>query len=86
VYRLEIVGRAAKDLERLPYDMHERVQAAILELRMTPRPIGCSKVYELPGAFRIKIGDYRVIYEVADREQVVTILRVKHRREAYRDL
>lgn len=81
-YRVFISPVAQRESDRLPREMYERIKAAILALAQTPRPHGSKK---LSGSdyWRIRQGDYRVIYEIDDREKTATVLRVRHRREAY---
>ena len=84
MYALLIKRSAERDLRRLPRAFFERVNERILSLRDDPRPHG---VRELVGAlegWRIRVGDHRILYQIDDDAQTVTIVRVKHRREAYR--
>ncbi len=83
MYRLELRPSAAKDLDRLRGETWERVKAALLALRNDPRPAGRLKLAG-EGGWRIREGDWRVIYDSDDGAQLVTVLRVKHRRDAYR--
>lgn len=85
MYRLELRPSAARDLDRLRGETWERVKAALLELREDPRPAGCVKLTG-GGGWRVRVGDWRAIYDIDDGAQVVTVLRVKHRRDVYRDL
>lgn len=78
-----ILRRAQKELAQLPITSYERVKAAILKLGENPRPRGCRKLTGREG-WRIKVGDYRVIYEIDDDRQIVTVLHVGHRRDVYR--
>ena len=84
-YRLSITETAQKELQRLPAQVKERVRVKCRSLADDPRPPGCRK---LRGgeSYRIRVGGYRVLYDVEDATQTVTILRVSHRSEAYRDL
>jgi mRNA interferase RelE/StbE len=75
--------RAEKDLDRLRGETWERVRNALLALRQDPRPRGCIKLRT--GAWRIRIGDYRATYDIDDTERTVTVLRVRHRRDIYRE-
>ena len=86
MYRLRLTNRAQKDLDALTGRAWQRVRDAISALRHEPRPRGCSRVRGGAGTYRIRVGIYRVIYDLADAERHVSILRVKHRRDAYRDL
>jgi mRNA interferase RelE/StbE len=85
VYRLLVGNQATKDLDRLQGGMLERIGEAILRLRNNPRPPGYIKLKD-DAAFRIRVGDYRIVYDIDDGQQTVQILRVKHRRDVYRDL
>jgi mRNA interferase RelE/StbE len=84
VYKLGIKPSAEKDLDRLRGETWQRVLDAITALLTQPRPSGHAKLKGPGGSFRIRIGDYRVIYDIDDGEQTVTILRVKHRRDVTR--
>ena len=86
VYRLLLTSSARKDLDRLRGGTWERVRDALLGLREDPRPKGCSKLRGGGDTYRIRVGDYRAVYDVDDQAEEITILRVRHRREAYRDL
>ena len=75
---------AEKDLNRLTPDIFQRVIQAVRGLKKSTRPPGSKKLTGSPGAWRLRIGDYRIIYEIDDRAKCVHILRVRHRREVYR--
>jgi mRNA interferase RelE/StbE len=88
-YRLDVTRAAARDLTSLKrhppdQDLLGRIDTAIGGLAQIPRPPGASK---LTGAalWRIVVGDYRVIYAIDDEQRVVTVARVRHRREVYRE-
>jgi mRNA interferase RelE/StbE len=84
-YRIEIYPRAKRDLKRLKKTDNytfRRVNAAIESLRPNPRPHGTEP---LGGpAFRIRDGDYRILYEVNDTKRVVAIMSVGDRKEVYK--
>jgi mRNA interferase RelE/StbE len=84
MYQVLLERGAEKDLARLSIATHDRVIAAIRALRVNPRPPGCRKLAGGKKDWRIRVGDYRVIYEIADEIRVVRVNRVRHRREAYR--
>lgn len=73
---------ARKDLQRLDGVHVRRIFPAIEQLAATPRPQGCRKLKGSEDLFRIRVGDYRVIYEI--RPEEVVIVHVRHRSEAYR--
>jgi mRNA interferase RelE/StbE len=64
--------------------IRRRVNEALLSLEETPRPPGAIKLRGGENDWRVRIGDYRIIYEIDDSARLVTILRIQHRREAYR--
>jgi len=84
MYRVLLERRAEKDLTRLSPEIHDRVIVAIQALAVNPRPPGCRKLAGSKHDWRIRVGDYRVIYEIADGIRVVRVNRVRHRREVYR--
>jgi mRNA interferase RelE/StbE len=84
MYRVLLERAAEKDLARLSAEIHDRLIAAIRSLGQNPRPSGCRKLAGTKNDWRIRVGDYRVIYEIADTIRVVRVNRVRHRREVYR--
>lgn len=82
-YRLEIERRAQKALARLPWRDQARIVAAIEALAEDPRPVGCLPVGAAPkGTYRIRAGDYQVIYVALDNERVIIVARVAKRSES----
>lgn len=84
MYRVLLERGAEKDLARLSSESHDRVVAAIRTLATNPRPPGCRKLAGTRNDWRIRVGDYRVIYEIADEIRIVRVNRVRHRRDVYR--
>jgi mRNA interferase RelE/StbE len=84
MYRVLLERAAEKDLAQLSTEVHDRVIAAIQALANNPRPPGCRKLAGSKHDWRIRVGDYRVVYEIADTIRVVRVNRVRHRREVYR--
>jgi mRNA interferase RelE/StbE len=74
---------AERELRKLSRDVIPRVVAAIGALAGEPRPHGCVKL-SASQSWRIRIGDYRVIYDIDDKDQRVEVLHVGHRRDVYR--
>lgn len=83
-YRVELAPAAVRQLGRLHPTARARVAAAIDLLAEAPRPPGAKKLVGRDGEWRVRTGDYRVVYEIHDRVLRVLVLRVAHRREAYR--
>ena len=84
MYRVLLERAAEKDLSRLASEIHHRVIAAIQALAAHPRPPGCRKLAGSKNDWRIRVGDYRVVYEIAYEIRIVRVNRVRHRREVYR--
>jgi len=85
MYKIELRRRAQRALDRLPESDFRAVVKAIKELARTPRPRGIEKV-KSAGLWRIRQGDYRVIYAINDNQKLITVVRIGHRREIYRSL
>lgn len=82
-YRVEFTTAAARQVRKLPRPARDRVLDAIEDLGEDPRPHGAKKLVGEHTAWRIRIGDYRVIYDVFDTELTVSVVRAAHRREVY---
>jgi mRNA interferase RelE/StbE len=82
-YQIVILRRAQRELGRLPHPEYERVRDTIRALAAEPWPASCLRLTDHEG-WRIRIGDYRVLYEINDRERVITVVHVGHRRDVYR--
>jgi mRNA interferase RelE/StbE len=82
-YELIIARNAEKDLKRISQPNLKRIIDKIARLSVEPRPSDCVKLTGSP-FYRIRQGDWRAIYEVDDERRMVTILKIAHRREAYR--
>ena len=83
MYEVTITARAERELRRLDRGVKNRVVKAILELAANPRPAGCLKVKSEEGVWRIRVGDWRVGYQLDDSSREVTVIRVGHRSEFY---
>ena len=84
-YQVEYSRSARKELERLPAAVVERIASAVRALKQNPRPRGCLKLQGEEAAYRIRVGDYRVVYEVNDEIRIVLVARVRHRKDAYQN-
>lgn len=83
-YRIEWKSSAYKELEKLPRQMITRIVEAVSNLQEDPRPSGARKLVGSDHSYRIRVGDYRVIYEIIDNKLIVEIVRVRHRKDAYK--
>jgi mRNA interferase RelE/StbE len=82
-FKIIIPNSVKKDLNHLTESVFERIIMALRELEENPRPASCKKLKDRD-AWRIRVGDYRIIYEIDDEKAEVVLVRVRHRREAYR--
>jgi mRNA interferase RelE/StbE len=83
-YRVEILPGAKKALKAVHENFRRRIVTVIDSLQRNPRPVGSKKLQGEEHAYRIRIADYRIIYEVHDKVLVVMVVRIGHRREVYR--
>jgi len=83
-YQLEITPSTLKHLSSLPRKTQERIAAAIDALRFEPRPHGVKKLSGVDDLYRIRVGNYRVVYTIRDERLIVIVLRIAHRKDAYR--
>ncbi len=84
MYRVIVERSAEKDLRRLPLDVRLRVADKLRRLANDPRPVGSRKLAGTKHDWRIRVSDYRVVYEIAETVKIVRVYRVRHRREVYR--
>ncbi|MFY9270571.1 MAG: type II toxin-antitoxin system RelE/ParE family toxin [Candidatus Manganitrophaceae bacterium] len=82
-YALDIKPSAQKELDALNDALFARIDRKVMVLAEDPRPAGCKKLRGYKDLWRIRIGDYRVIYFIDDAKQYISIVRVAHRREVY---
>ena len=84
-YQIEVLPVVVKELQKLPADVQRKLSKKIDALASKPRPEGCEKIKGREHTYRVRVGDYRIIYEVYDKRLVVLIVDAGHRREIYRD-
>ena len=83
-YAITFARSALKELEALDAKVTRRVFPKIELLSETPRPVGCVKLEGAANLWRIRVGDYRVIYAIDDTQQAVDVTGVRHRSKAYK--
>jgi len=81
-YNLEILRRAQKELADLPKETYPKICDAVQGLEKDPRPSCCLKLKGREG-WRIRVGNYRVLYTIDDQQQIITIFHIGHRRDVY---
>lgn len=82
-YTISLASSAERDLRKVDRQIVPRVTAVIDALADEPRPTGCRKLAGSLHTYRIRVGDYRVLYSVDDRSRAVVIQRIRHRKDAY---
>lgn len=83
-YQIEWRKSTKRDLKAIPVQQVERIINAVTALANDPRPSGCTKLSGSDCAYRIRIGDYRVIYEIFDNKLLIEIVKAAHRKNIYR--
>jgi mRNA interferase RelE/StbE len=83
-YGLLLTRAARKDLDRLPRAILERADPLILALAENPRPFGSEKLQGFENLYRLRVGKYRIIYEIDKAASIVTVAEVEHRKSVYR--
>jgi mRNA interferase RelE/StbE len=84
LYQVDLAASARKELRALPRNVLERVFPVLKELANTPRLPGSKKLTNHLSAWRVRVGDYRIVYTIDDRLRVVEVIRIAHRGEVYR--
>ena len=82
-YVVELTTAAAREVRKLDPSIRRRIIARLQELETDPRPPGVRKLAGFDDAWRVRVGDYRILYEVRDDVVLVTVFRVAHRRDVY---
>jgi mRNA interferase RelE/StbE len=82
-YRVELAPSAARQLREFTPDVRRRIQGALELLADDPRPPAARQLVGGAGEWRVRTGDYRIIYEIHDAQILVLVLRMGHRREVY---
>jgi len=83
-YTITFARSARKELEKLDPVIINRIFPVIESLSQNPRPNNCKRLSGLWNLWRIRIGDYRLIYQISDKQKSVDLVAIRHRREAYR--
>ncbi len=84
-YQVNLPKTVQKQLNILPQELKQRILKALVQLQEEPRPVNSLQMKGGQG-FRLRIGDYRVLYDIDDGNKIVNLRRIGHRREIYRDL
>ncbi len=85
MYHIKFSRPAEKDYKKLPREIAERVDKAIKPLADEPRPANCKKLQN-SHFYRIRVGDYRILYEIKEDTVIILVLRIRHRKEVYKNI
>ena len=85
-YRLEFVSSASREFLALPAAIRDRIDKRLVALKENPRPAGVKALQGQEGLWRIRIGGYRIVYQIDDRQRLITVTRVRLRATVYRRL
>jgi mRNA interferase RelE/StbE len=84
VYEVLLERTAERDLKQLPSSQFLRIISQIKMLAHNPRPPGSRKLTGTDRDWRVRVGDYRILYEIDDKSKIIRVMRTRHRREVYR--
>jgi mRNA interferase RelE/StbE len=80
---IRISEKAAKELDRIPEPVFGKIKEKIQKLGQNPQPAGAKRLAAWPG-FRIRVGDYRLLYEIDQKHNRIIVYRIRHRKDVYR--
>ena len=83
-YAVFITRKAQKELESVPSPLCDRIEHEIQGLSDNPRPPGCRKLHGAERHWRLRVGDYRFLYEIDDSSKTLTVFKIGHRSDVYR--
>ncbi len=84
-YEVQILPKVARQIKALSIEVRQDISLTIQSLADEPRPIGVKKLSGEKDIYRVRVGNYRVLYRIIDKVLVVVVVSVGHRREVYRD-
>jgi mRNA interferase RelE/StbE len=85
VYKIKVIPRARKDLDKVRGKIFEQIKNKILALAVVPRPRGSEKLTRKEG-YRIRVGNLRILYRIDDKKKEIFVYRIRHRKDVYRGL
>ena len=83
-YQVELAPAAVRQLKKLTRDIQERIVQRLEDLAQEPRPDGVVKLESVESLYRIRLGDYRIVYQIQDEILLIIVVKIAHRREVYR--
>jgi len=82
-YRIELAPAARRQFKKLPKDIKKKIAKAIDKLETDPYPDGVKKLTNEDDLYRVRVGDYRIVYHISNKELLILIVRVRHRKDVY---
>jgi mRNA interferase RelE/StbE len=82
-YQIKFKSSAVKELKNSPSQIQKRISIKIEELRQNPRPSGVVKLTGDDKLYRVRVGNYRIVFSIDDTERIIRITRIRHRRDVY---
>jgi mRNA interferase RelE/StbE len=83
-YQVIFAASALQEFRTLSWDIKNRLKLTVDALKKIPRPPGVRKIQGRENLYRLRIGSYRLVYEIDDQKRIIRVTRVRHRRDAYR--
>lgn len=83
-YHIVILPAAEKELRKLPIQVFLKVDEAILKLKDNPRPVGCKKLQGFSDTYRVRSGNYRILYRIEDKKLIIEVIRIADRKDVYK--
>lgn len=85
MYKVSIKNSALKEIQRIPKDFRLKIIEVIDSLAANPRPSGVKKLENFQDSYRVRVGQYRIVYKIEDRRLIVEVVKVGNRKEVYRN-
>ena len=85
MYKVSIKNSALKEIQRIPKDFRLKIIEVIDSLAANPRPSGVKKLENFEDSYRIRVGQFRIVYKIEDRRLIVEVVKVGNRKEVYRN-
>lgn len=85
MYKVSIKNSALKEIQQIPKPFRVKIIEAIDSLAIDPRPNGVKKLENFKNSYRVRVGQYRIVYEIEDRQLLIEVIKVANRKEVYRN-
>ncbi len=85
MYKVSIKNSALKEIQQIPKSFRIRIIETIDSLAVDPRPKGVKKLENFKNSYRVRVGQYRIVYEIEDRQLRIEVIKVANRKEVYRN-